>query len=317
MKLRDFALLALACLLWGANLPLTRWITADLPPLFAATLRFAGTALLLAGFLRRLPPQPVRTALVGLCLGGLQFALQYAGVARAPASAVAIVAQLSLPFTVLLSVLVLRDRVTAPRAAGTIAAMIGIGLIVYDPTRLGWSAGLLLTAGSALSLAVGAVLMKRLEIGAFQLQAWSAVVSVVPVGTASALLEHRQWQALADVGPPRWAALLYSIVFASIVGQAIYYGVVRRNDLSLVMPLTLMTPIWAILIGVTMLGEVLSPRAVTGAAITFAGLLTIVTPWRRLIRPVAGAAMKRKELPCTSGLSGASVPEHRTSTRGA
>lgn len=81
--------------------------------------------------------------------------------------------------------------------------------------------------------------------------------------------------------------------------QEIDYSVVRRNDFSLVTPLTPMTPIWAILIGLTVLGEALNSRALTGAAITFAGLLVMVIPTQCRFRSIAHAAASRSDLPCT------------------
>lgn len=273
MRRGDFALLALVCFLWGVNLPLTRWLVEEIPPLFVATLRFAGTAALLSPWLLHVPRQWRRTALVGLCMGGLQFALQNAGVSSAGASASAIVAQLGLPFTLLLSVLVLGERLTWRRGAGIATALMGVLLVAYDPGHWGLSRGLWLVAASALAVAVGAVLMKGLEIGALQLQAWTCSVSMAPVGLASAWLESDQWRKLTGAGTGRWAGLLFSILFAAILGQSIYYRIVRRNPLSLVTPLMLMTPLWAVLVAVGALGERLSGRAALGAAIALGGIL--------------------------------------------
>jgi O-acetylserine/cysteine efflux transporter len=273
VSVRDFGLLAVVCLLWGANLPLTRWVAADVPPLFNATLRFAGTALLLLPLLRRRPPQLGRVMAVGLFMGGLQFSLQYVGVSLASASASAIAAQLGLPFTVILSAVVLKERVSPRQAAGLVLGIGGVVMTAYDPASLGFSPGLLLVIASAFCVSVAMVLMKRLSgVGALELQAWAGCVSLLPVGLASALLEHDQWHALGVAGPAKWLGILYSILFSSIVGQALFYGLVRRNEVSLVTPLMLMTPLWAIAIGVLALGETLDARTLAGAAATLAGV---------------------------------------------
>ncbi len=52
----------------------------------------------------------------------------------------------------------------------------------------------------------------------------------------------------------------------------------RLNALSLVIQLTLMSPVWAIVIGVVALGETLDGRVLAGAASTLGGLLIILGP---------------------------------------
>lgn len=284
MKPRDLLLLALVCLLWGANLPLTRWVAADVPPLFTATLRFAGTALFLFPLLRRRPAQPGRVIAVGLFMGGLQFSLQYLGVSMASASASAIAAQLGLPFTLLLSAIFLKERVSFSQLAGVALGIGGVAITAYDPATLGVSPGLILVIASAFCVSVGMVLMKRLKgVGALELQAWAGCVSVVPTALASAVIEHGQWHALVSAGPAKWAGILYSVALSSIAGQAIFYGIVRRNDVSNVTPLMLMTPLWAIAIGVIALGETLDLRTIIGASVTLTGVSLIALSMSRTV----------------------------------
>ena len=273
MRARDFILLAFVCLLWGANLPLTRWVAEEVPPLFNATLRFAGTALLLLPLLRRRPPQFGRVIAVGLFMGGLQFSLQYVGVSMATASASAIAAQLGLPFTVILSAAILKEALSLRQIAGLALGIGGVVVTAYDPASFGFSTGLLLVVASAFCVSIAMVLMKGLSgVGALELQAWAGLVSLAPAGLASALLERDQWHAFLGAGPPRWIAILYSILLSSILGQALFYGLIRRNPVSVVTPLMLMTPLWAIAIGVMALGERLDGRTLAGAIATLGGV---------------------------------------------
>lgn len=275
MTRRDFGLLAAICLLWGANLPLTRWVATDVPPLFLATIRFAAASLCLLPFLKRVPERPLIVGIAGLCMGGLQFALQYLGLANAPASSGAIVAQLAFPLTILLSFAVFDEKIEPRRASGMIMAFGGIVAVVYDANATGWSWGLIYMAASAVSVSIGTVLMKRLETAPLVFQAWSSLISTFALIVATASFEQGQWRALAAAGPSKWAAILYSVLFATIMAQAIYFNLIRRNELSLITPLMLMTPIWAISISVLVLGEQMKVRMLLGSIVTLAGVAIV------------------------------------------
>jgi O-acetylserine/cysteine efflux transporter len=290
---RDFALLALICLVWGINLPVTKWVVADVPPIFTAFLRFCGIALVLIPFLRPVPKQLGLVAIVGLCVGGVHFALLFIGLAHAPASAAAIVGQLGVPFATILSVVFLKEVVRWRRGLGIALSFLGVIVIAYDPGSFGLSAGLAAIVVSAFMGALGGVLMKRLDpLPALQLQAWIALFSILPALLASLALERGQVEGLMAAGAWKWAAIGFSILVVSIFGHAVYYTLLKRYDVTLLSPLTLMTPVWAVIIGVVALGEPVTGKLLIGGAITLAGVALVAVRRNSVLPAEALARMK-------------------------
>jgi O-acetylserine/cysteine efflux transporter len=93
---------------------------------------------------------------------------------------------------------------------------------------------------------------------------------------SSLTLENGQWQALTHVSWPAISALLYQVVIVTALCYGIWYGMMRRYPMSMVMPFTLTEPVFGAAAAILMLGEPLTPRLVIGTIITLMGLAIIV-----------------------------------------
>lgn len=273
MSPRDLGLLLLCCLAWGINLPLTRWAVQDVPPIFFAGLRFLGLSILLIPFLRPIPKQFGMVFLIAMCIGGVHFTLLFLALEAAPAGAVAIVGQLGLPIVTILSVVFLAEKVRWRRILGMTLAFGGVLIILYTPGTFSLELGLIFVAASAFVGAVGTILMKRIDpMPALNLQAWVGLMSFGPIFVMSWLLEKNQINAFVAAGPPVWAALVFSILVVSVFGHSIYYQLLKRYEVTLLAPLTLLTPIIAVVTGIVFLGEEMSAKLLVGGAVTLAGV---------------------------------------------
>jgi len=273
MSVRDFLLLCLICLVWGLNLVATRWVVAAVPPFAYACARFAAIALVLSPFLLPRPRQILRVACVGLCVGGLNFAFLFLALKNGTASSVAIAGQLGLPFTTVLSMAFLGEAVRWRRALGMALAFAGVVLIAYDPATFGISVGVAFAVLAALVGSIGGIVMKQMEpIGPFHLQAWVAMVSWPVLLPLTALTETGQVAAMSAGGLGFAGALAFSVFAVSIFGHGMFYEIVKKYEVTLVSPLTLMTPVWAVIFGVVLLHEPLTLRLAAGAALALSGV---------------------------------------------
>jgi len=284
MSFRDFVLLAAVCFVWGLNLVVTRWVVADagVPPIFFAGMRFAGIALVLFWFLRPIPKHLGTLFLIAMGIGAVHFAFLFLGLANAEASSVSVVGQLGVPFSTLMSMAFLGETVGWRRGLGILLAFAGAILIAVDPTTFQLTFGLLYVVFAALIASGASILMKRMpSIGALQMQAWIGVFSFAPLFAVSGLIESDQngWGAFVEGGWLVWAATAFAVLGVSVFGHGGFYSLIKKYDISLLSPLTLMTPIWGVVLSVVLLGEVLTLQLVVGAAISLGGVFVI------LIRP--------------------------------
>lgn len=292
MGFRDFLLLFAVCLVWGLNIVVTRWVVFDasVPPIFFAAVRFLGVALLLIPFLRPIPKDIKALFFISFFIGSGHFALLFVGLANAEASAAAVVGQLGVPFSTLMSMAFLGETIGWRRGLGIMLAFAGVLVIAVDPTSFTISFGLLYIVGAAFIGSVGGILMKQMEpISALQMQAWIGLFSFLPLFALSFLVEQGQWQSYSSGGLWVMAATLFAVVGVSIFGHGGFYQLIKKYDISLLSPLTLMTPIWGVVLSIIMLGEPITANLVFGAAISLGGVFVIaVRPNRSLPEAALG-----------------------------
>ena len=161
-------------------------------------------------------------------------------------------------------------------------AFAGAILIAVDPQTFQLSFGLVYVVFAALVASGAGILMKRMpSISAMQMQAWIGLFSFAPLFAVSGLVEGDQngWGAFVEGGWLVWLATAFAVLGVSVFGHGGFYTLIKKYDISLLSPLTLMTPIWGVVLSVVLLGEVLTLQLVVGAAISLGGVFVI------LIRP--------------------------------
>lgn len=282
---RDLALLIGISGIWGFNLIAAKVGVTEIPPILFTALRFGLLALVTLPFLNVFPGQ-MRTLLAAAGLSGaLQFSLLFAGLALAhDVSTVAIASQLGIPMTTLLSVLLLKETIRWRRILGIVLAFGGVAVIAFDPGVLVYSDGLGLIIASCLAGSLGLIYIKRLrDIGPLELQAWLAMTAWPLLLVLSFLFEDGQWAALQDASLLSWGALLFTALINSLFAHTAMFFLIQRYPVTSVAPLTLLSPVFSILFGVTLLDDQLSPRMVLGGVITLAGILIVALRDRRMV----------------------------------
>ncbi len=293
MRPRDFLILIAVCLTWGLSNVLSKIVVGQwhVPPLFFAAVRFALVVAVTWPWLRPMPRPHARIIAVGLLMGGGNFALLFIGLQTASPSAAAVVIQLGVPITTLLSVVMLGERIHWRRGVGIALTLAGVLLVVWNPRGVAMSTGLWFIVACAGAGSLGAILMKQMEnVAPLRFQAWVALVSCLPLALGSALIEHGQAATALAAGWPFALALVFSAWVVSLLAHTAYYGLIARYEANLIAPLTLMTPLATIAFGVAFTGDRLDARMIAGTALALGGVLIVA-----LRRNRATEALVRRE----------------------
>lgn len=288
MPARDFLLLVAICFIWATNAIACKIaFEAGAPPLIYAAIRSGLIAVAVCPWLFPLPKNALRLATAAFLIGGGSFGLVFVALAMTTPSGVAIVQQLSVPMTTLLSVVVLGELIGWRRGTGIAMAFTGVLLVMWQPGSARLELGLLLAAVSAVASSVGAVMLKQIpDIQPLRFQAWVGVTGVLPLSIASAMFETDQVEGLVAAGWLFVGTVVFSALVVSVVTHTIYYWFVRKYDASLVAPLMLMVPLFTIGLGIWFTGDRFDLRMAIGSSVAIAGVLIIVLRGRtRRLRP--------------------------------
>jgi O-acetylserine/cysteine efflux transporter len=281
---RDLALLLGMNLIWGLNLIASKVGVGQFPPIFFTALRFASLALFLLPMLRIHRGQMTYLCAAALLTGPASFALLFAGIYLAEdAATVAIATQMGVPFSTLLSVWLLGETIRWRRTLGIALAFAGIVIIAFDPRVILYWEGLMLVVGSCFVSALGLIFLKRLrDIKPLELQSFVALVGGSMLLILSFGLESGQMDAIRNANWQGWTALAFTTLLSSLVAHTAWYYLVARYPVTSLSPLTLLSPLFGILFGVTLLDDQLTPRMLLGGAVTLAGVLIVVVREKRL-----------------------------------
>lgn len=278
MSVRDFFVLILICIAWAFSTVLSKMVISDLnaPPLFYAAARFVIVALVCLPWLLPVPKPLWRIIVVGLCMGAGSFALVFIGLETTTPSATAIVSQLGVPITTILSVVVLGEVIGWRRRLGILLAFAGTMLVMWDPQGVSGSVGMAYVAASAVCSSVGVIMMKQMsKVRPLQFQAWVGVVSAIPLAICSVLFEANVAARVIHGGWLLFFAVLFAALVVSVCAHTLYYGLIRKYEANMISPLTLMCPLFTIALGIAMTGDRLTFSAALGSGVALAGVLLI------------------------------------------
>lgn len=277
MKPRDFLLMVLICLVWASNNVLSKVLVSHwhVPPLFYTTVRFMIVALCTLPWLLPAPRPAWRIMVLGIMMGGGNFALMFIALYWVSASEAAIVVQTSVPMTTLLSIAMLGERIRWRRTLGITLAFAGVLIVMYQPGfRI--SAGMLLLLASAFCGSLGAIMMKQMgDIAPLQFQAWVAWMGVIVIAPFSLLFEPHGLASTLAAGWPAIAAVCYSALITSIFAHTAYYFLIAKYEANLVAALTLMTPLITLGMGSLLIDDPIDTKMIVGTVIALSGVLII------------------------------------------
>ena len=284
MRLIDFGIVLVINLVWGLTFIAGKLGLNELPPIWFTGLRFVMLLVVLAPLLRLVPGQMTRILTIATFSGAIHFSLQYTALKMAEdVSTIAIVSQMTLPFAVILAVFMLGERLSPLRVAGIAAAFGGVMIIGFDPRVLTYGVAVILSMLACLAIALAQVMMRDLRnVPVFTLQSWVALISAPGLIGLSLIFETGQIEASRAASWSAWGNLAFTAFGSSLLGFGGMYYLLKRYPVSLVTPMFLLAPIFAVVAGVMMLGDVLTARILVGSAITLAGVLAVtLTPARK------------------------------------
>jgi O-acetylserine/cysteine efflux transporter len=115
------------------------------------------------------------------------------------------------------------------------------------------------------------------------LQAWIAVAGGSVLMLLSLMFERGQWEAVQNADWKAWTALAFTALMSSLLAHTAWYYLVSKYPVTSLSPITLLSPLFGILFGVTLLHDHLTSRMMLGAAVTLIGVFIVVMREKRLV----------------------------------
>lgn len=275
------------CGIWGSTWLFIKIGLTDLPPITFAGIRFVIASLILGSLVlaRRVPWPRRRQAWMLIAISGvLQFTLNYGlvfwGEQHIPSGLAAVLQSTFPAFGLVIAHFYLpQERITTAKAIGVLLGIFGVAVIFSDQLSIAGSMALLGSIALVLSAFFGAygnVLVKAYggNIDPQTLAAGQMVCGFVPLLAIGIPTEGNplnfHWTTRAVI------SLAYLVVVGSVIAFALYYWLVRHMEVTKTMLIALVTPVFAVILGMLVLDEKLNWRLLAGGACIISGIALIV-----------------------------------------
>ena len=282
MRTKDVFLVLVMNLAFGATFISAKIGVTEFPAFMFTTLRFLIVAIVLIPFLKIHKGQMSNILIISILGGGLHFGLFYLALDNSSyVSSVAIVLQLGIPISTILSAIFLKEIIRWRRILGIILSFAGVITLMFEPTIFNDLDGVYYALLAATAISISLIFMKKLDgIRVFDLQAWLALVSTLMLGIISLAIETNHYEVIINASYLAWAAVIFTSLIATGIGHATFYYLIRNYDVSKITPLTLIVPIFAIINSLIVthfnlfdgFNESISIKIVIGTAMTLIGV---------------------------------------------
>ncbi|MCW8944461.1 MAG: EamA family transporter [Sedimenticola sp.] len=282
MKLSDLIQAILVIIIWGFNFIVIKTAVSEIPPIALTALRFSFVALLVAPFFRPSKDQYFKITKLALILGCGHFGMLFIGLSGADAATTALMIQLGIPFSVILSTLLFSDPLGWGRIVGMSLAFTGAALLAGEPNGASPLALCALLV-SAFCWAWANILIKQYkEIHSMTIIGWMSLLAMPILATASFFLETGQLIAIQSASWKAWAALTYIVLGSSIIAYYIWYRLISRLSINQVVPFSLLAPMIGVAAGILILDEAFTGYKAAGGLLTISGVALIEIRQARL-----------------------------------
>ena len=271
------ALLVFINALWGFNFLAGKIGTEQFGPLLFSAIRFAVVLILLFPWLRLVRGQMGLIMQIGLCLGAGHYSIMfYALYLGDNISSLAIAAQLTVPFSTILAIVFLGERIRLIRLLAIAISFLGVVVISFEPMGSEHLLAMAAATVAAFVMAVAAILMRRLQgVGVFNLQAWIALVSTLVLSFMSVFFESPGIDTFSGLKLIDYWSPVYSAVGATIIGHGSLYYLLQRYEVNSVAPFITLSTLFAIGYSIVLMDDMLTPKVVAGGLLTLLGVTII------------------------------------------
>jgi drug/metabolite transporter (DMT)-like permease len=277
-----FALIA--CTVWGSVYVAVKiGLNGGLKPLTFAGVRFFASGLILlaaAAFMGRLKFSSRDLWVIGLFgifQTGVQNALFFTGVEYTNASVAAIFINTA-PFFVILAAPLFfsASRLSVPRVAGTLVGFGGVLVTSWNPEVMKgrYELGVIFLILSAMTWAGSNIAAKKImsRRDTLTVTGMQMVMGATPLIAAGYIFEGKF---MAGVGKSGWFALIYLVVFATMIPFLSWYKALKLGEVGKVSIFGFTLPILGVLTGWLILGDPVDLKIIIGMAMVAFGIITV------------------------------------------
>ena len=278
MSPKHTGLIVLVMFFLGSAYPLGKFgLNASMNPLFFGALRMGFVFLCLLPFCKIIiPEKKYILPLIGfsICMGaGVNMFLYLSINSVSLLAPITIGAQLSIPFSILISSLFLKESIRLKKWIFIFSSFVGILLISFDPKILDEIIGTFLVFGMAFFYGLSQVFSRYIkDLDVKFTNFFMGLVGFLVLIIFSQVFEGNIFHQVKEVETSGWLAVMYAGMIISIFGHMMMFYLYKFYPVGMVMPFYSLFPIFGLILSFFIFGEVPSIITILGGIIVISSI---------------------------------------------
>jgi drug/metabolite transporter (DMT)-like permease len=279
---------AIIYLVWGTTFLAIRIGVHEVPPFLLAAIRFTVAGAVLCAWMRAqgemfpTSRQWMAAAAIAVLIFVFDYGMLFWAEQRVPSGVAAVMLATIPVFLAIAETIFLRtQRLTVRLVVALLIGLGGVAVLMSRSLNLGGAPidkrGAMALLVASISWSIGSVLSRKVTLPPSKGMSSGAQMlagGVLLALTAAALGEFRDFHPM-EVSRGAWLALLYLIVFGSIVAFTAYVWLIHHESPTKVGTYAYVNPLVAVLVGYFLGGEPLGARTILGTVCVLASVILI------------------------------------------
>jgi len=286
-----FIAILLAYIFWGAGSPIFKnALTAGMPPMTLAFIRFFGAGVILAPFVFRskvkISGSDWRHIILGAFWGIIVNIICFLfGLEKAPSINAPLIGSFGPVLLYILSLVMLHEKPHPQMLKGIFLSIFGVLIIVFSPIissgvsiiSVGYSAESIILGNLLFCLATLGAVMFAIENKQISKKIPTLRIVCIQFFIGSIIFmpfmfgELRYWN-FSQLTQSGWSAGIYGILFSSIAAYALITYGLKKMDAQATGVLTYIAPVAAVVVAIPLLGELPDVYFIFGAVLILIGM---------------------------------------------
>ncbi len=261
--------------IWGVNFSVVKIGLVDYPPILFSALRFLLVAVPAIFFIPFPKTSIWNVVAVGVFLGVFKFSLLFLAMkSDISAGLASLVLQVQVFFTIGLSIIIFRERISRAQTVGICIAALGFMVFFGYAGENVTTTGLVMVMLAAMFWAICNIIMKKMQgVNLLHFFVWISIIPPVPLFMLSYIFETRDpLSFILGATPISWVAALYVSYMSTLLAFALWGYLLRSYSAATVTPFALLIPIAGMVTSWMLLGETISAYETIGAICVLSGL---------------------------------------------
>lgn len=277
MSNKDFIIAIAITFMWGINFSFIKLGLGSLNPFMLAGLRFFLCAIPLVFFIKKPDVKFIYIVLYGLFLGVGLWGVLYLGMHFGISAGVAsIVLQLGVFFTVILSYIILKEKIDIYNKIGFVLALIGVLIVFLVTDGTVTVLGMAFVILSAVSWALLNIILKKAKTkDVFAFLIWSTLFPPIPLFLLAYFMQGDIVfiNFFENIDTKAIISIAFQVYPTTILGYWVWNSLLTKYPVSIVSPLSLLVPIFGLLGSFVFFHEEIGIYKIVASLIILLGLV--------------------------------------------